>query len=295
MNSLRQSSSVLLGTVLAGALSTTIAHAAINSVLVSNVDARFGSQNDAYQDRFPLSLPASWAPVGPGPYPIVQTFLVTSAPPPSPLFAPSGVTPFGGAGSFSSFTDTATPANSAFSFIQGYVGSPGDFIDDAQIALTMSLTQAGASSYAYEQLNYSIDYDLVNTPNTAGFLSGVLPSVVTRNFSVFGSVGSTAGSYAQFGGEMNFWSVSGGTPTAMGTLTFSYLNTTAGSFSTVVNSSGLIGTGPVNNPDSIRITGSFYLAGDPSSITVQSVPEPSSLALLGLGALGLMRRNRRQS
>ena len=144
-------------------------------------------------------------------------------------------------------------------------------------------------------MNYSIDYDLVNTPNTAGFLSGVLPSIVTRSFAIFGSVDTLPGSYAQFGGEMNFWSVSGGSPTSMGpALTFSYLNTSGGAFSTVVSSSGLIGSVPVNNPDSIRITGTFYIAGDPSSITVQSVPEPSSLALLGLGALGLVKRNRRR-
>ena len=40
----------------AAALCAGPAQAAINSVLVSNVDAYFGSQKDAYQDRFPLSL-----------------------------------------------------------------------------------------------------------------------------------------------------------------------------------------------------------------------------------------------
>ncbi len=268
------------------------AHAALNTVLVSNVDAYFGSQSDLYEDRFPLSLPPSWLPVGPGPYLPTATFLIASAPPPSPFFAPSGVTPFSGPGSFSSFADV--PGNSAFSLIQGYIAPLGDFIDDAQIGLFMSINQVGASSYAYEQLDYSIDYDLVNSPNSAGFLSGVLPSNVTRSFNVFGNVGTAPGSYAQFGGEMNFWSVSGGTPTAMGTLNFSYLNLAGGAFSTVVTSSGTIGSIPINNPDFIRITGSFYVAGDPSSITVQSAPEPSSLGLLGMAGLGLLRRFRRR-
>ena len=269
------------------------AHAALNNLPLSNVDAYFGSQNDFYQDRFPLSLPPSWLPVGPGPYPITSTFLIASAPPPSPFFAPSNVTPFSGPGSFSSFADV--PGNAAFSLIQGYIAGLGDFIDDAQIGLTMSITQVGSSSYAYEQVNYSIDYDLVNSPNSQGFLSGVLPSTVTRSFNVFGSVNSAPGSYAQFGGEMNFWSVSGSTPTSMGApLTFSYLNLVGGAFSTVVTSTGVIGSVPVNNPDFIRITGSFYVAGDPSSITVQSAPEPSSLGLLGMAALGLLRRFRRR-
>ena len=268
------------------------AHANINTVIASNVDAYFGSQSDGYQDRFPLSLPPSWLPVGPGPYPLISTFLIASAPPPSPFATPSNVTTFGGPGSFSSFADV--PGNSAFSFIQGYVGAPGDFIDDAQIGLVMSLTQVGASSYAYEQLDYSIDYDLVNSPNSAGFLSGVLPSTVTRSFNVFGNVNALPGSYAQFGGEMNFWSVSGGVPTAMGTLNFSYLNLAGGAFSTVVAGTGVIGSVPVNNPDFIRVTGSFYVAGDPSSITVQSAPEPSSLGLLGMAALGLGQRFRRR-
>ncbi len=158
----------------------------------------------------------------------------------------------------------------------------------------MSLNQVGGSSYAYEQLNYSIDYDLVNSPNSAGSLTGVLNGFATRSFAVFGNVGTGSGSYAQFGGEMNFWSVSGSTPTSMGSLTFSYLNLLGGAFSTVVTSTGTIGTVPVNNPDFIRITGSFYVAGDPSSITVQSIPEPSAFAMLGLGALSFLKRARRR-
>ena len=293
MKTLHKSALLFAAAALTCTLIPNAGHAAITGVTASNVDAYFGSQNDAFQDRFPLSLPSSWLPVGPGPYPITQTFLIASAPPPLATLTPSNVTPFNGFGSFSSFADV--PGNNAFSLIQGFVGSLGDFIDDAQIALVMSINQVGSSSYAYEQISYNIDYSLVNSPNSQGFLSGVLsPATVTRSFAVFGSVNSAPGSYAQFGGEMNFWAVISGTPVSMGQLTFSYLNTAGGPFSTVVTSSGVIGSAPVNAPDFIRITGSFYVAGDPSSITVQSIPEPTALALLGICTVGLLKRNRRR-
>ena len=288
-------SAVLLAAAFTCVLLPKASHANLNNVLGSNVNAYFGSQNDGFQDRFPLSLPPAWFPVGPGPYPITQTFLIIGpgfGPPPANA-APSNVTPFSGPGSFSSFADS--PGNNATSLIQGFIGGPGDFIDDAQIGLIMSINQVGSSSYAYEQIDYSIDYDLLNSPNTQGFLSGVLPGIVTRSFSVSGVVNNTPGSYAQFGGEMNFFSVLGSTPTSMGTLNFSYLNLAGGAFSTVVTSSATIGTVPVDNPDFIRITGSFYVAGDPSSITVKSVPEPTALALLGIGAVGLLKRDRRRA
>jgi hypothetical protein len=286
--------SVALAFVIASAISPAPTRAAINSVLTSNVDAYFGSQSDGYQDRFPLSLPSSWPAVGSGPYPVTATYVITSAPPPPASLIPTNVTPFGGAGSLTNFADV--PGNSALSFIQGYIAAPGNTIDDAQIALKMQINQVGASSYAYEQLDYNIDYSLVNTPNSAGFISGVLPGLVTRAYSVSGNVGTGPGSYAQFGGEMNFWSVSGGVPTSIGTLLFSYLNTTpGGAFSTIVTSSGTIGSIAVNSPDSIRITGAFYVAGDPSSITIQSLPEPSALGLVCMGGVSLLRRARRRA
>ena len=118
---------------------------------------------------------------------------------------------------------------------------------------------------------------------------------MTRSFSISGSVGS----YVDFGGQMNFWDVpTSGPAIFMGQLLFSYNNVSPGAFSTTVTSSGLITAPPgyVNSPDVIRITGDFFVAGDPSSISVESAPEPSTFVLAGLGIVGLavtVRRRRR--
>ena len=150
MNTIPRKSTLALGTALALAVSATLARANVTSVITSNVDAYFGAQSDVYQDRFPLSLPASWAPVGSGPYPLTSTYLITSAPPPSGSLTPSGVTPFSGAGSFSSFADGL--GNAASSTITGFATPTlPNPIDDAQISLNMSLTQVGLPvKYAYE-------------------------------------------------------------------------------------------------------------------------------------------------
>src|SRR4051794_38913922 len=95
---------VLYCAAVVGIFSATAARAAINSIPDSNVDAYFGSQSDGFQDRFPLSLPSSWATVGPGPYPVAATYLIASAPPPPATLTPSNVTPFGGAGVINNFS-----------------------------------------------------------------------------------------------------------------------------------------------------------------------------------------------
>jgi hypothetical protein len=177
--------------------------------------------------------------------------------------------------------------------ISAYAAPGVGTMDDAQIALSMRLVQVGTASYAYEQVNYSADYALANAPNSAGFISGALATVVTRSYAVSGTVGS----YVDFGGVMNFWDVpTSGPSVLLGTLTFGYNSLTPGAFSTIVTGSGNIGTPGtwVNSPDSIRITGDFFVAGDPSSITVESLPEPSSLVLAALAAVGLAAVARRR-
>lgn len=259
----------------------------------SNVDAYFGSQNDAYQASNPAA--GSWAasPVLLG-VPPPSAYALTNVPgtSPNPNVTPSNVTPFATTPSISSFNDGFN--NTAYSAIVGYIGSGNFLMDDAQIGLKMTLTQSSLG-YAYEQINYSIDYDLANTPNTAGFLSGLLTSTVTRSFGISGTVGS----WVYFGGQMDFWDVpTSGPATNMGTLIFNYLNTSPGSFGTIVTASSLIGPGNVatgiDAPDTLRITGTFLIAGDPSEIYVETVPLPAAAWLFGgaVGLLGVARRRK---
>jgi PEP-CTERM motif len=264
-----------------------VSQGAIVGVSASNADAYFGSQSDVYQASNPTGL-NPWTPVGLGPY--FGTALPGVPAPPGGNSVPSNVTPLAPSPATASFNDGS--GNLANSTIVALVTPPGNNMNDAQIALSMQLTQSG-STYAYEQVNYSADYSLTNGPNGAGFISGVLAGNVSRSYAVSGTVGS----FADFGGQMNFWDVPvSGPATLLGQLVFSYNNTSPGAFSTVVTGSGFIGLPPgyIDNPETLRITGDFFVAGDPSSITVESVPEPSSLVLTALGIVGLFVAARRR-
>ena len=75
---------------------------------------------------------------------------------------------------------------------------------------------------------------------------------------------------------MNFWDAT--TNTSLGSpLYFNYFNNVGGPFGGTATGSTFVAA--VNSPDVLRITGDFFVIGDPSSIQVQSVPEPSTLVL----------------
>ena len=149
-----------LCTVVAWTLATGLSHATVLGVSASNVDAYFGSQSDTYQASNPTGL-NPWTPIGPGPY--LGSSLPGVPAAPGGNTPPSNVTPFGGTPSSSNFNDGF--GNQATSAIVGYSGSPVGVVDDAQIALSMRLVQSGSTQYAYEQLNYSADYSLLNVVN----------------------------------------------------------------------------------------------------------------------------------
>ncbi len=279
---------ILTTTLFAMALACSqYASAAITGISGSNVNAYFGSQNDTFRLSNPVA--GAYGLVPGGPYPLTASALTNVPTTNLPSTVPSNVTPFSPAPSSSSFFDV--PGNMANSSIFGFVGGTGDYTDDAQLALAMNLTQVG-TQYAYEQLDFSIDYAIANTTSTSAFMNvGLIDSFVNRSFSVSGNVGS----WVQFGGRLYFWDVSGGVPTSIGSVGFSYFNGTPGPFGTTVTGSGLVGTaGPYYAPDSLRVTGSFYVAGDPSDIHVLSLPEPSSFVLAALGVIGLLFIARRQ-
>jgi hypothetical protein len=268
-----------------GLLSTVLlasaAQAQVVSVGGSNVDALFGSQNDSYQRSNPIGL-NPWPAAGPNPPAFYGT--VNQLPgvpsPPAGNVTPSNVMPFSPTNSTSFFNDGF--GNTASSAISGFISGSAGTADDAQVGLFMTLAQS-AGGYAYEQLNYDIDFNvssLVNATGTAGTLAGI----VTRSFGVSGSVSNSSNAFVAFGGEMSFWD--GTTNTSLGApLLFNYFSSAPGAFTATVSGSSFVNA--VNFPDVLRITGDFFLIGDPSTITVNGVPEPSTFVLGALGIFGL--------
>jgi hypothetical protein len=255
----------------------------ISGIGNTNVDSYFGSQNDSYQEL--NGTPSAWTAIGTGGAPwFPGVYSLPGGIPtyPAPFVTPSNVNPFT-APAFASYANAGDSANSV---IQTTIGT-SQTTDDAQIQLNMSLTSGGAQ-YTYEQLNYNSDYNITNTVNSAGFLSGLSAGVSAPQFFVSGNV-STAGSYATFGGIINYWDIppSPGAPILLGSYTYSYNNNTVGPFSSWVSGVGSISNG-VNAPDTLRLTGDFFIIADPASMTVTSVPEPSSPALFGMGVIGLL-------
>lgn len=267
--------------LLSVALFLQSAQAQVTTVAGSNADSLFGSQNDVYQASAPIGL-NPWSPVGFNPpafYATISQLPNIPGPPPGNV-APSNVTPFSPFNATGNFNDGF--GNTASSAISGFVFGSSGTADDAQIGLFMTLNQA-SGGYAYEQINYDIDFNVSSTVNSTG-TAGTLPGLVNRSYTVTGSVGASSGSFVAFGGYMKFWDAT--TNTALGSpLLFNYFNAAPGAFTATVSASSFINA--VNFPDQLRITGDFFLIGDPSSITVNSVPEPSTFALAAMGVCGL--------
>jgi len=276
-----------LGFITGVVLSST-ARAQVTSIAGSNVDAYFGSLNDTNQVSNPIGL-NPWPAAGPNPPPFYGTInQLPGVPSPPTGSAPSSnVSPFSPINSTSFFNDGF--GNTASSAISGFIAGSTGTADDAQIGLFMTLTQT-TGGYAYEQLNYDIDFNVSSLVNTTG-TAGTLPGLVTRTFTVSGSVSTASGSFVAFGGQMEFWD--GTTNTSLGApLLFNYFNAAPGAFTATVSGSSSINA--VNFPNVLRITGDFFLIGDPATITVNSVPEPSTLALAALGISCCLARLRRK-
>jgi len=258
--------------------------AQVTGTLGSNVTAYFGSLSDAYQASNPAGL-NPWTPVGNNPpafYASVSQLPNIPGPPASNV-TPSNVTTFAPIASSSSFNDGYN--DTATSTILGLVAGPGYTANTAMIDLLsggMTLTES-VGLYDYEQLDYDIDFSVSNFVNIFG-TAGTVGGTVNRTYSVSGLVGTGPGAFAAFGGEMSFWDAT--TNTSLGApLTFNYFDPVGGAFSGVVSGSTFVNA--VNSPDVLRITGDFFVIGDPAQINVESIPEPSTCALAVLACLGL--------
>jgi hypothetical protein len=296
MNRFTRVAVTLVGIVLLlSAVITSTAVAQITGVVNSDVEAFFGSQSDAFQASEPPIGPP-WPANAAGPYPITGPAvppLYAGFPNPNLSFTPNIPYDLGHVGP--GFIDTQL-TTASYSIIGNYAG--GAFTGDA-FAMTfgppISLFQpSSATGFAYEMIEFVMTYSV----GPAGILGGLAPAYP---FVATGNV--LPGGYAQFGAQVDYWwqpvipgtIIPSGPAVNLGTLQYSFLQVGGGAFNTVVNHAPtvLAGAGGVGF---LQITGEMFVAGDPFSINVISIPEPSTLTLgvAGIGAFGLMVLRRKR-
>jgi hypothetical protein len=155
---------------------------------------------------------------------------------------------------------------------------------------SVSLSQpVGNTGYADLTFLFTAEYQLGG---------GGLVGAATQfpNFLVSGTVQSSAGSYASVIGSINYYGLDiYGVYGLIDTVTYNWLNTTPGPFVNLpVNGVAGNGTLPSLSPNSaLTLNGSITFEVDPANFTVVTVPEPGTLALVGLGAAGLFALRRR--
>ncbi|MDZ4819954.1 MAG: PEP-CTERM sorting domain-containing protein [Planctomycetota bacterium] len=272
--------------------------------LGSTVQAYFGSNSSPaifpYQQQDP-GASSFWTPPGFGPYPVGAPIPNVPNILPTPFWDGSGTFPsnqFAFPGGYTSTFTDAPPivgSTTAISNISDNFTPAPVLVEDLFVNFTgWNLTQtAGALGYAYNQLNFVADYGIITSVPLGGS-TPTLPISVT---------GSTVAGYAQFDAVINYsWiptnPISNYFPTGpavpLGTLTYSFIQSGGGAFSMILNATGSLAATPVGY-GVLEIQGTAWVAGDPFDITINSVPEPATLGMLGAGlsmlaAMAIRRR-----
>jgi hypothetical protein len=270
----------------------------LTGIINSDVEGFFGSQSDLFQQSegpinptWPASpFPPLYALSGP---PNVPALFGGFPNPAFPLTQNIGFAAPAGHSPGTPFTDGTTDAGY---HIVGGTGGPMTSTNDAGVLFPgtngLWVTQpASATGYAYEQVEFAMDFGV----GLAGLAAG---NAGPRSFLVSGTI--VPGGVAQFGAEVNYWwqptivnTITGvlqanGPAASLGQLQYSF-TTGATSFATLVPS--IVASRPLAatplGQGILEITGNAFVAGDPYSISVPSVPEPSSAAVMAIGMAGL--------
>jgi hypothetical protein len=172
----------------------------------------------------------------------------------------------------------------------------GDLINSTTYAVSLNsvtLTQSALNTgFAHLNLSFNIQYLLD---------SGGLGSQLTLfpNFAVNGTVQTGGTGFASFGGNIQYWGMdSSYNPYLLDTVTYTpAIWTTPGLFSGTVSGvsantftpllPGTVGA----NISTLTLIGNFSFMVDPATISLETIPEPATMCLLGLGGL-LLRRKR---
>ena len=258
-----------------------------------NVQAFFAADASSVELSDPANLAPWGGPAGIGPYPGLA---VPSTPP--PMAAPIYGTKLPSSNSFysavygytSNFTDGGFPATSAVSTI--WASPPGGTsIVSANVGVNFALYEPNnpPGGYAYEQLDFVADYTTYGP--LAGGVDGAPDMLINAEIE----------SYAQFAGVVEYWwhptlvtnpfVLTNNTPwVGLGSLDYSWSEGADydSQIPTLVSPTGIITPVPPGYGNGIlELAGDFFVAGDPSQISVQTVPEPSSWLLLAVGAAAL--------
>jgi hypothetical protein len=156
----------------------------------------------------------------------------------------------------------------------------------------VTLTQAPLNTgYADLNFQFTVEYVLGATG---------LPASNPTQFSSFlvsGTVQPSAGSYAWIKGTIDYYGVNtAGTISQLDQVTYNWFYNTPGSFNNItVNGTAGTGTTPALVPfTTLTLVGNITFEVDPASLSVQTIPEPGTITLVGLGALGLIAVIRRR-